>query len=377
LADKPKPKYEIIKRYIIQSITDKVFLPNHSIPSEKELCKTFRVSNIVVRRAIDELVHKDILYRIQGSGTYVALNPNLEKVTYNRKKIAVVLPYLNSSLTEGILSSVEKTLNKNGYLTVAAQTFEEQVLEENKLYSLYEEGFQGFIIFTSTVPEEQKNIARYINLKLPMIFVDRYVEEWPFDAVIGEDYKSGYEAAKHFYENHRLRNIGYFGAEAYPISCVRDRLNGVIDYVKEGGLPFEKNRFCSLFEFESKGKKKNIKNDVSKAAIKYLQTNESAEAIVATNDMFATDLYQACEKLNIKIPEEVAIISFSNEDYTEFLNPPLTSFDQNAKLTGETAALLLLKRINKEIGSIKIVEKIPYKLIIRESCGCKKNKKSD
>ena len=64
-------KYEIIKNKIEEKIISGVYKENDKIPSENELCQAYGSSRITVRKALDELVTKGVLYRRQGIGTFV------------------------------------------------------------------------------------------------------------------------------------------------------------------------------------------------------------------------------------------------------------------------------------------------------------------
>lgn len=64
-------KYEQIKQDIMRKIETAELRPNQVIPSENELCGTYGVSRITVRKAIDELAHEGLLYRIKGKGSFV------------------------------------------------------------------------------------------------------------------------------------------------------------------------------------------------------------------------------------------------------------------------------------------------------------------
>lgn len=78
------PKYYIVKRTIIRKIEKEEYRENELIPSERELTGLFGVSRITVRRAVDELVGENYLYRIQGKGTYVKshkIQQNLVSIT--------------------------------------------------------------------------------------------------------------------------------------------------------------------------------------------------------------------------------------------------------------------------------------------------------
>ena len=64
-------KYEVIKRELLQKIDSMEYKPNQVLPSESELCEMYQVSRITVRRAVDELVKENKLYKIKGKGCFV------------------------------------------------------------------------------------------------------------------------------------------------------------------------------------------------------------------------------------------------------------------------------------------------------------------
>ena len=64
-------KYEYVKQSIQKKIADHEWKGNQVIPSENKLCEYYQVSRITIRRAMDELVHEGVLYRIKGKGCFV------------------------------------------------------------------------------------------------------------------------------------------------------------------------------------------------------------------------------------------------------------------------------------------------------------------
>lgn len=67
-----EPLYKQLKEYIRTWIESNRLQPGDKIPTERELARLLGVSRLTVRQAIAELVREGILYRVQGSGTYVA-----------------------------------------------------------------------------------------------------------------------------------------------------------------------------------------------------------------------------------------------------------------------------------------------------------------
>lgn len=64
-------KYEWVKREIQKKIDGHEWKANQVIPSENKLCQQYQVSRITIRKAMDELVHEGILYRMKGKGCFV------------------------------------------------------------------------------------------------------------------------------------------------------------------------------------------------------------------------------------------------------------------------------------------------------------------
>lgn len=64
-------KFEKIAQEIQQRIENEFYVRSQKLPSEYDLAKEFAVSRLTVRKAIDELIQKNILYKLKGKGTYV------------------------------------------------------------------------------------------------------------------------------------------------------------------------------------------------------------------------------------------------------------------------------------------------------------------
>ncbi|GEL15150.1 GntR family transcriptional regulator [Pediococcus cellicola] len=71
---KEAPKYEIVADHLRQQILEKEFTINEQLPQENAIADAYNVSRITVRKALDILVDENLIYRIQGSGTFVKDN---------------------------------------------------------------------------------------------------------------------------------------------------------------------------------------------------------------------------------------------------------------------------------------------------------------
>jgi GntR family transcriptional regulator len=69
------PFYKQIQHLIRHRIANGEYQPGTQIPSENEMCRQLNVSRITLREALRELVREHLLVKVQGKGTFVALNP--------------------------------------------------------------------------------------------------------------------------------------------------------------------------------------------------------------------------------------------------------------------------------------------------------------
>jgi LacI family transcriptional regulator len=91
------------------------------------------------------------------------------------------------------------------------------------------------------------------------------------------------------------------------------------------------------------------------------------DAIFSSSDYAALGAQQLLKMVGRKVPEEVAIVGFGNAPFTSFLDPSITTVDQNGLQMGQCAARVFLEQINK--GEDYIIRKhiLQPQLIIRSS----------
>jgi LacI family transcriptional regulator len=99
-----------------------------------------------------------------------------------------------------------------------------------------------------------------------------------------------------------------------------------------------------------------------------LQSENTPDGIFAAVEKFAVNTYEVCRELDIKVPQHLKVISFSNLSAAALFNPPLSTIVQPAYDIGKESAAILFKIIDKKklLSSEKKIV-IPSHLVIRES----------
>ena len=137
---------------------------------------------------------------------------------------------------------------------------------------------------------------------------------------------------------------------------VRRRKHGYLEALRENRISIDRELVvCDRIDF-----------DVARnATLRLLEKEDRPDAILAFNDIITYAAFDAIKKKGLRIPEDVAIIGFTDGDTAAFVTPKLSAIMDKAHEQGTTACDLLMRSIN---GDEKIYKKVvPMILKIRES----------
>ncbi|MBC7511120.1 MAG: LacI family DNA-binding transcriptional regulator [Ferruginibacter sp.] len=275
----------------------------------------------------------------------------------NSKTIGVVLPEVTDSFFAQAINGIESVAQEKGYHVLIYLTHE-SFEREKKILKDFESGrVDGVLLSISKETTESNHIDALMNKGIPLVFFDRVLEEVATTKITTNDYDSAYMATTHLIKNGCKKILFLSFSDSLSIS--QKRLNGYKKALLENQLKFTDNNILSF------------NNDVKKDYLRLkekLQSPKRPDAIVASVEKLALPVYQACEELQFRIPDNVQVISFSNVDTAAFLNPPLTTITQPAFEMGKAAAALLVKalgRKNFELVNEEII--IDATLVFRKS----------
>jgi len=354
-------KYQQIQMEMEAQIAAGVFSSGEKLPSENVLCKQYATSRITVRRALEELKEKGLIYSVHGSGYFVR-DPSTAVVP---RKVLLVLPYYPEIFSAGIvpdaIRGVERELAKSGYhvLTIMGPRNAEDTSFLNSLKSDCPDG----IIYSFHCNE---NILPALeSMGVPVVFLDSAPKDNPFDHVMGEDYDSAYRATRMFLEN-GLTKIGFYSQWSVDFSTCNARCSGVRQALLDAGLPAEDGRF-----HVAKGNMDYYENviymDMVTDIKEYLKRNMGLEALITVNDSAAFAAIKAAMELGLDIPGDLKLISYGNFDWCKQYFGGITSYEQNFVQYGEESARLLVDRMEGRLPPERQERVIRFDLCRRSS----------
>ena len=98
-----------------------------------------------------------------------------------------------------------------------------------------------------------------------------------------------------------------------------------------------------------------------------LQNHTDIDAVYAAGDYAALGAMQILKENNIRVPEDIAVVGFSNEPFTGLTSPSITTVNQHSSQIGQLAAKAFLNRIEEKTESPLNNLILEPELIIRDS----------
>lgn len=288
--------------------------------------------------------------------------PNPYASSLRRQKsrtIAVVLPEVADSFFSLAINGIESIAREKGYHVLIYLTHESAEREAEILGEFNSGRVDGILISVSQATREGSHISNAMNAGLPIVFFDRVCDDVPTARVITDDFESCYMATKHLI-NKGCRRIGYLSISK-NLSINKKREEGYLKALEDGGLNADDSMMLECG---------NDDHSNYTGVLHFLKSKKRPDGIIASVEKLVPPVYIACNKLNLSIPGDIKVISFTNLGTSPILNPPLTTITQPAFEMGSKAASLLFKGIEKsnfKLSGETIV--IPSALLKRESSG--------
>jgi GntR family transcriptional regulator of arabinose operon len=364
IKDSPIPLYKQVLNYLETYIVSGKIQAGTRLPTEAELRKALGVSRVTIRQALNSAVEAGLVVRKAGKGTFVAQNnatPPAEGF------IGYVVHHLISSFNIQLLLGVEEALKGSHYHLIFGISNSDVDKENLILQSLGSREMLGFIVQPVYSMKQDRVLARISKSMTPLVLLDRETPNIQADLVFSDHYRGGREIVSHLIQQ-GYTDIGFVATDVIYLSSVAGRYQGYREAMEMAHLtvrpPFV---IQALREVGYNQVLHSIPHEASTAYEEiagYLSSPERPQAIAAVNDVVALMIIQTARKLNLRIPEDLALVGYDNLDFADQWD--LTTVDQCPQKIGEAAVRQLLKRIQ---GNREEPERIalPVKQVIRGS----------
>jgi LacI family transcriptional regulator len=276
--------------------------------------------------------------------------------------VGLVVPDVAASFYATALKSAQDTLEAAGYHVLVLSTGRAAGRERAALRTLRAHQVDGLLVATS---------GGYEDIGVPAVFFDNVPAQAGAGAVAMDNEAGVRLLVEHLCAVHGHERIAYVGppealgtgADDLLRGVGRERLAAFRDAVGSAGLalPPEYVRMSDAARFEE---------DARLAAHELAVLAHPPTAMLGGTDTHATGLLRGLRESGLRVPEDVALVSFDEPVSADLLDPPLTSLDRHDAELGRIAAATLLRSLQGDDDRAGETVRVPASLSVRRSCGC-------
>ncbi len=327
--------------------------------SLKDLADQLGVSIATVSRALrnSHEVGEEMTKKVQELAKKLNYRPNPFAQSLRKEApriIGVIVPNLVTHYYAAVLDGIEDYATRNGYSVISANSHESHEREAKAVENFLNMHVEGIIACLAQDTVDYSHFEQLYTMGEPLVFFARTCLEDKFSQVVGNGDEAAQEATQHLIDTGSKR-IAFIGGPNH-LDMVRRRKHGYLQALRENHIAIDRDLVvCDKIDFEI----------ARSATLRLLDSKNRPDAILAFNDIITYAAFDAIKAKGLRIPQDVAIIGFTDGDTAAFVTPRLSAIMDKAYEQGLKACELLMRGIN---GDSKIYrEVVPMILKIRES----------
>lgn len=319
---------------------------------------TTTVSFILNGKAKEKRITDEMVKKVLAFVEKVGYKPNsLAKSLRTGKSniIGLLVENIANPFFATIAREIEEIAFENGYKIIYSSTDDDTEKTKNLLTIFNDRHVDGYIISPPVGIEEE--LSALINSGKPVVLFDRFLPGLNNVDYVGVNgAESIYEGVKHLRVN-GYKNIAFITTDSLQTQ-MNDRLNGYEKAIKE--LGYKKNIKKIAFNQCNE----NIVKDIAT----FLRKNKTLDAVIFATNYLGINGLKAIRILDLKIPDNLAVLVFDENDIFELHTPGITTIAQPIHAISKKIISILLNKMMPSVNS-KLNEStvLQNNLIIRNS----------
>ncbi len=344
-------KYQSISSTIRDEIKNGQFAAGAMLPTEEQLADRFSASRQTIRQALSVLVHEGLITKQRGSGSRVRQQPEHPR----SGNIAVIATYISDYIFPGILREAESVLAANKCTAILAATRNSVYNERNILTDFLSKPIDGILVEGTKTALPNPNLdlyAKFMEHHIPIVFFNGYYASLDGTiSVYADNYGGGYQLVQYLLEKGHETIAGIFKSDDIQ---GHQRYSGYITALRDAGKMISDS---AVFWYTTESRDRIFTHEM---AAKLAECS----AVVCYNDEIAFRLIPLLRSAGLRIPQDIAVVSFDNSTLSEISPVKITSLSYGEQNIGHVSAEKLMRLIAGEPAE---TETLRWTLIERDS----------
>jgi LacI family transcriptional regulator len=327
-----------------------------------DLASALKISASTVSRALCDNPRISVKTRkiVQQKALEMGYRPNVLAANLRNKRtrtIGVVVPRIDRFFFSSAISGIEDYAWTQGYNVIISQSNDLLIKEEHCVRALYNNRVDGLIISISMQTNEDKHLRLFSDNHIPLLFFDRFCPTIESDRIVVDDFNSGYLITAHLIERGCKRIAHIAGPEL--LNIYKDRKAGYLKALNEAGIPVGEGYLEVTGLTREEGRQ---------AFARLMALPNPPDGVFCGNDTTALSALEYCQKNLLRVPDDVALVGFSDEPFSAVVTPSLSTVKQPGYEMGFLAAQKIIERIQNTDSPAPFEQIVlPSQLIIRDS----------
>ncbi|MBA4276504.1 LacI family DNA-binding transcriptional regulator [Flavobacterium sp.] len=306
----------------------------------KEIAETLGISITTVSKALKN--YPDVSEKTRKAVVALAdeLNytPNSFAVnlrTKESKTIGLIIPEVVHHFFSNVINGIIAEAEKKGYLVIILQSNESLELEKKQVALLVNKRVDGIIMSLSNESNNDFHIKEILRKEIPFVQFDKISKLIPSSKVIINDQKAAMEAVQHLIDK-GCKKIAHIRGPENPQNAI-DRFIGYKKALEKNGIPYDSKLVytCKNVTFE----------EGVEFAKQIVEDHPDVDGIFVITDLVAVGVLAYFNEKEIQVPNQIAVIGFSNWFMSQVITPKLSTVDQPSYEMGVAAFGLLLEEM--------------------------------
>jgi len=328
----------------------------------KDIAREMNVHHSTVSRALHD--HPSVNHE-----TKVSIKSMADKLKYHPNKIArqlrqnssnvigVIVPEIKHHFFANVISGIEEASYQKGYVIMVCQSNEHYDREVMNTHALISNNASGLLVSLSQETDDLMHLDDYLRTGGKLVLFDRITNNIDVSKVVVDDFHGAYLATKHLIKKGKKRIAHIAGTNI--LSITQQRLNGYKAALQNFNIKYNPDLVVFSGFHEING---------ALAMQKLLDLETPPDAIFAVNDPVAIGTYDVIKSRGLRIPEDIAVVGFSNNPTSSLVEPSLTTIEQPSFEIGRRAVEILINELQAQNGQIEpYTEILETRLIVRNS----------
>ena len=327
--------------------------------SLKDLAERLGVSIATVSRALhgSSEIGQEMQRKVKALAKELNYRPNPFAQSLRKeapKMIGVVVPNLVTHYYAAVLDGIEAEAQKAGYSIISVNSHESCEAEARAIDNFNSLHVEGIIACLAQDTTDYTHFEEIQRMGIPLVFFGRTCMTDHFSSVTANGDEAAQQATQHLIDTGSQR-VAFIGGPNH-LDMVRRRKHGYLEALRDNRLPILREMVvCDRIDYDVA-----LRN-----TLVLLSRPDRPDAILAFNDILTFAAFTAIKQLGLRIPDDVALIGFTDDVHARYMTPQLSAIEDQSRLMGERSCQLLLRQIG---GDAKIYrEVVPQQIVIRGS----------